>query len=89
MTFNQLCHKISRKTEAEWRAHFKECKDSTRSWVQAHGELAALLGFVGGMLMVVFYRIFAWIFFLLAIVAGIVWLRLPDSEGDSCSGEDK
>lgn len=87
MTFKQMCGRISCKTEADWKELITENCDRTRSWVQAHGELAACLGFVAGILMVIFYQIFAWLFFIGAVTAAVIWLRIPES-GKTCCRHD-
>lgn len=88
MTFKNLCDQVSCRTESEWSNLLCRYRDNTRAWVQAHGELAACLGFVAGILIVFFLRVFAWLLFISAVAAGIIWLRAPESRGCDCSGPD-
>ncbi len=49
---------VRSKSSDEWQAYFRAKVQDLRAFVQANGEKAALAGFVLGILMVVFYKLF-------------------------------
>ncbi len=79
MTLKDICQEASKRSHSEWRALFTEYRDKTRSWIQAHGELAAALGFVAGIFIVLFFSVFAWLAFLVFVAVGILWLISPEN----------
>ena len=61
---------IYSKTSDEWRAYFQGKVQALRAFVQANGEKAALAGFVLGIVIVLFYKLFI----LLATLATLTYL---------------
>jgi hypothetical protein len=78
MVLKKIVEEINSKTSNEWNDAIREALNAARSWVQDNAELAALIGFLSGILMVLFYRIFAWAFLIIFIWAAILWLRMPE-----------
>ena len=78
MTLKQIIKDASSRSHSEWRDAFSQSLDSGRAWVQRNGELAALVGFLAGVLIVIFFRIFVWLLFVSFVWCSILWLRTPE-----------
>ncbi|MEY4701063.1 MAG: hypothetical protein RL326_1250 [Pseudomonadota bacterium] len=59
---------VHSRTQAEWSTYFQERLDSFREYLRAHGEQGALLGFVMGIFIVLFFKLSLFIF-ILAVLA--------------------
>ena len=71
---------LKSKPLSDWQACIGRLRDRTRDHVQQHGEFAALAGFVGGIFVVVFFRLFCWLLFCTFILAALIWLTAPSKE---------
>lgn len=71
---------ISQRTKSEWDLFFKEKVATLRIFVQENGEISALLGFLVGALMVLFYKPFALVFCLLMLAYLGIILYAPEDK---------
>jgi hypothetical protein len=70
---------IRSKTSDEWRAYFQGKVQALRAFVQANGEKAALAGFVLGIVIVLFYKLFILIV-TLATLAYLIVITASDRD---------
>jgi hypothetical protein len=80
MTIFDDFHQLKRRSLPEWQKALSEIRDQMREKVQDHGEIAAFSGFVAGIIVVLFFKIFSWLFFCIAVLAAYVWLTAPDGK---------
>jgi hypothetical protein len=59
---------VHSRTQAEWSTYFQERLDRFREYLRTHGEQAALLGFVVGIFIVLFFKLSLFLF-ILAVLA--------------------
>jgi len=55
--FDQLMSAIKSRSPDEWKAELRSRIDTLRRYVQEHGERAALIGFLLGIFIVIFYKL--------------------------------
>ncbi len=80
MGFFDEFEQLRSKTLSEWQFSISRLRDRTREHVQQHGEFAALAGFAGGVLVVLFFRVFCWLFFCTLVLAALIWLTAPEEK---------
>jgi len=80
MTLCDEYNRLKKRSLSEWKTEAATIRSQVRGQVRKHGEVAALAGFFGGILVVVFFQIFCWIVFLLFVTSSVIWLKAPDGE---------
>jgi hypothetical protein len=70
---------IRSKTKDEWQAFFLAKVVCVRTYIQEHGEKAAIAGFIAGILLILFYKLFVLIL-TLAVLGYLIIITLADSE---------
>ncbi|RMG44404.1 MAG: hypothetical protein D6719_01940 [Candidatus Dadabacteria bacterium] len=73
---------IKTRTKEEWQNLLKSGWTDFRIWVQENGEMAAVLGLIGGVLLVLAFKLIAAICALSVLAAFIIWQIAP-SEKDA------
>jgi hypothetical protein len=77
---NPLIEKIRSRSREQWQAHYRERWTDLRIWIQEHGEQAAIVALVLGILFVLFFRLFIAIIMLALLAGYIVWhIAEPES----------
>lgn len=77
--FDAIIKSIRARSTEEWKSFFVGKLEELRTYVQTHGEKAAVLGFVLGIFLVIFYKLVL-VFACLAVVAFQLLLIISDSE---------
>ncbi len=75
----QLRDLIKSRSKGEWRRYFRMQIDTVRRYIQDNGERAAVLGFIFGILIVMFLKL-ALILGVFAVIAYQLLLMLADEE---------
>lgn len=76
---NRLRDLIKSRSKAEWRQYFKMQVDMLRRYIQENGERAAVVGFIVGIVIVIFIKL-ALILVVLGVIAYQSLLMLADEE---------
>jgi hypothetical protein len=69
---------INQRTKAEWQKLLRERWTTVRIFVQEHGEVSALLGFGIGVFVVLFYKLFAFLFCVMMLAYLAIMLRAKE-----------
>jgi len=80
-----IIEKIKSRSKKEWLDLLKEQVEKGRTWIQSHGEQAAIFALVIGIAAVVFYKIVFGLLFIVAIALTVAWLMAPDAPTTSSS----
>ena len=89
MSFD-LHERIRRHSREEWRQLAKDKFVNLRIWIQEHGEQAAIVSLIAGVLLVVFFEVFVWLALIGAALAGAGWLYAePESTRTGAPPESK
>ena len=85
--FDNVIQWVRRRTREEWLTFPRENVMTARIWIQEHPEQGFVVGLVGGVVLVVFFRLFL-IALLLAVLvfAGIVYLAVPSTPHEGGEG---
>jgi hypothetical protein len=76
---NEAKRLIRSKKKDEWQAFFWAQLTSVRTYIHDHGEKAALVGFITGILLILFYKLFILIL-TLAALAYLVIITAADAD---------
>lgn len=77
---NRLVKYIRRKSREEWQKEIYVFVAEMRDWIQRNGELAAAIGFLVGVAIVLEFRIVLSLVLLFAFAAFMVWqIALPEA----------
>lgn len=68
---------VHSRTQAEWNTYFQERLGGLREYLRAHGEQGALLGFIVGIFIVLFFKLSLFIFILAALAYLSVQMLAP------------
>lgn len=72
---------IRRRTREDWQQLTRQRVDELLAWAHDHGELSAVCGFLFGVGMVIAFRFFLALLFLVAVLAFIIWkTALPSKQ---------
>jgi hypothetical protein len=72
---------IRRRTREDWQQLTRQRVDELLAWAHDHGELSAVCGFLFGVGMVIAFRFFLALLFLVALLAFIIWkIALPSNQ---------
>lgn len=77
--FNAIIESIRVRSREEWQSFFRGKLEALRTYVQTHGEKAALIGFLLGIFIVIFYKLVL-VVACLVIVALQLLLIISESE---------
>jgi hypothetical protein len=76
-----LAEIVRSRTRRGWVEFGRQKLLTLRNWIQDHGERAAILACVLGMLLVIFFKLFVFFVALAVIIAYLVWYFAPVGEG--------
>jgi hypothetical protein len=79
MSFNPIDH-IKKRSREEWYELLKQSWVSLRIWIQEHGELGFIAAFVGGIIFVLFFKLFFSLLVLFGLVCFVIW-SIADPKG--------
>ena len=71
---------IRKKSKEQWQELASEAWTETRIWVQEHGERAAAIALVSGIMIVLTYPLIAWVLVLGGGAAAAVWFMAPQGQ---------
>jgi hypothetical protein len=74
---------IRAKTQSQWKAFFRAQIDAIRAFAQTQGEKAAFGGFLVGIFIVLFYKLFIFIVTILTLVYLII-ITAADDDRSGC-----
>ena len=77
---NAIIESIRARSREDWQSLFRTRLEELRTYVQTHGEKAALIGFLLGIFLVIFYKLVL-VLACLMIVAYQLVLIISESEG--------
>jgi hypothetical protein len=77
---NAIIESIRARSREDWQSLFRTRLEELRTYVQTHGEKAALIGFLLGIFIVIFYKLVL-VLACLMIVAYQLVLIISESEG--------
>ncbi|MCB0353563.1 MAG: hypothetical protein KDD64_08570 [Bdellovibrionales bacterium] len=83
-----IIEEIRKKSREEWHELAHERWTDLRIWVQEHGEAALLFGFLFGLAIAYFFKLFVYLFAVLVIV-GLTAYQFTENEGQRESHPDK
>ena len=72
---------IHSRTQEEWREFFFSKVEETRSYIQAHGERSALIGFFVGVFIMLFIKLFLALMAVLVIICLGTYLLAETEKG--------
>jgi hypothetical protein len=76
--FLQISQKIKSRTQAQWKQLFAAQYQQARGFIRENGEVAALIGFVLGVALVFFFKLFFFAALLLALAYLLILVSAPE-----------
>ena len=70
----------SSRSKNEWRQHFYMLIEELKSWLSNNGVQSAIVGFIAGAILVIFFRFVIYLLVLAVLVAYAIWFWAKESD---------